>query len=243
MIGLGTIVNTAAVIAGGACGLLLKKGINERIQETLMKALGTATIFIGISGAMTGMLALKDGQFETTGTMLMIFSLAIGAVLGEILRIEDRMESLGERLRLMFRVKEGQGFVDGFLTNALVICIGAMAIVGAIQDGMLGDPSMLYAKAILDAMISMVFASTLGIVVLFAAIPLFFYQGGLTLLAGFVAPYLTENLIADLSYIGSILICLVGINLLFGKQVRVGNLLPALLIPIIYAAFSALRPF
>lgn len=242
MIGLGTIVNTAAVIVGGACGLLLKKGINERIQETLMKALGTATIFIGISGAMTGMLALKDGQFETTGTMLMIFSLAIGAVLGEILRIEDRMESLGEKLRLLFRVKEGQGFVDGFLTNALVICIGAMAIVGAIQDGMLGDPSMLFAKAILDAMISMVFASTLGIGVLFAAIPLFFYQGGLTILSGFVAPYLTDGLIADLSYIGSILICLVGINLLFGKQVRVGNLLPALLIPIVYAGLSALLP-
>lgn len=237
MTGIGTIVNTAAVIAGGACGLLLKKGIHEHIQETLMKALGTATIFIGISGAMTGMLALKDGQFETTGTMLMIFSLAIGAVLGEFLGIEDRMESLGERLRLLFHVKEGQGFVDGFLTNALVICIGAMAIVGAIQDGMLGDPSMLYAKAILDAMISMIFASTLGIGVLFAAIPLFFYQGGLTVLAGLIAPYLTDNLIADLSYIGSILIFLVGINLLFGKQVRVGNLLPALLVPIVYAFF------
>ena len=160
MIGLGTIVNTAAVIAGGACGLLLKKGINERIQETLIKALGTATIFIGISGAMTGMFALKDGDFETTGTMLMIFSLAIGAVLGELSRIEDRMESLGEKLRRLFHVQEGQGFVDGFLTNTLVICIGA------------------------------------------------------------------------------ILIFLVGVNLLFGKQVRVGNLLPALLVPILYAIIN-----
>ncbi len=239
MIGLGTIVNTAAVVAGGACGLLLKKGINERIQDTMIKALGTATIFIGISGAMKGMLALKDGGFETTGTMLMIFSLAIGAVLGELIRIEDRMESLGEKLCLLFHVREGQGFVDGFLTNALVICIGAMAIVGAIQDGMLGDPSMLYAKAILDAMISMVFASTLGIGVLFAAIPLFFYQGGITLLAGLIAPVMTDSLIADLSYIGSILIFLVGVNLLFGKQVRVGNLLPALLVPVAYALGSS----
>lgn len=115
-----------------------------------------------------------------------------------------------------------------------------MAIVGAIQDGMLGDPSMLYAKAILDAMISMVFASTLGIGVLFAAIPLFFYQGGITLLAGLIAPFMTESLIADLSYIGSILIFLVGVNLLFGRQIRVGNLLPALLIPVVYAIGSNL---
>lgn len=237
MIGMGTIVNTLAVIVGGACGLILKKGLKESVQETLIKALGAATIFLGISGAMSGMLTFADGRFGTTGSMLMIFSLAIGAICGELIRIEDRMEELGEFLRDLFHVKEGKGFVDGFLTNALVICIGAMAIVGALQDGIMGDPSMLYAKAILDAMISMVFASSLGIGVLFAAIPLFFYQGAITLLGGVIAPYLTDVLIGDLSYIGSILIALVGVNLLFGKQIRVGNLLPALLVPVFYRMF------
>lgn len=234
---MGTIVNTLAVIVGGACGLILKKGLKESVQETLIKALGAATIFLGISGAMAGMLTFSEGKFGTTGSMLMIFSLAIGAIVGELIRIEDRMEQLGEFLRDFFHVKEGKGFVDGFLTNALVICIGAMAIVGALQDGIMHDPSMLYAKAILDAMISMVFASSLGIGVLFAAIPLFFYQGAITLLGGVIAPYLTEVLIQDLSYIGSILIALVGVNLLFGKQIRVGNLLPALLVPVFYRIF------
>lgn len=234
MIGTGTIVNALAVIVGGAFGLILKKGLNDRIQETLIKALGACTIFIGISGALTGLLTFENGKFGTTGSMLLIFSLAIGAVFGELLRIEDRMEDLGKFLRDLFKVKDGKGFVDGFLTNALVICIGAMAIVGSLQDGISHDPSMLYAKAILDAMISMVFASTLGIGVLFAAIPLFFYQGGITLLGSLIAPYLTDVLIGDLSYIGSVLISLVGVNLLFGKQIRVGNLLPALLVPVFY---------
>ncbi len=234
MIGLGTIVNTAAVLAGGGCGLLLKKGIKDHIQETLVKALGAATIFIGIAGAIAGMLQLSDDGFETSGTMLLIFSLAIGAVVGECLHIEQRLENLGERLRKLFHVKEGQRFVDGFLTNTLVICVGAMAIVGAIQDGMLGDPSMLFAKAILDGIISLVFASTMGIGVLFAAIPLFVYQGAITVFAGLISSFMTNAMISDLSFIGSVLIFLVGVNLLFGKQIRVGNLLPALLIPIIY---------
>ena len=234
MIGLGTIVNTAAVIAGGGVGLLFKKGINDRLQETMIKTLGTATIFIGVSGTLTEMLTVEDGKLTSSGTMLMVFSLALGAVIGELLRIEDRMEGLGETLKRVFRMQGEERFVDAFLTNALVICVGAMAIVGSLQDGIKGDPSMLYAKAILDAMISAMFAAAMGIGVLFAAIPLFIYQMGITLLGTLISGYLSNEIISSMSYVGSILIFLVGVNLLLGKQIRVGNLLPALVIPIIY---------
>lgn len=235
MFGMGTIVNTLAVIVGGGAGLILKKGLKEKVQETVMKALGTATLVMGLSEVMAKMLVVSKDGVSTQGTMLLIFSLAIGAILGEWLDLEYRMEQFGEFLRRLFKVEDSGQFLEGFLTNALVICIGAMAIVGALQDGISHDPSMLYAKAILDCMISMVFASSLGIGVLFAAIPLFLYQGAITLLGSAIAPFLTDALIANLSFIGNVLISLVGVNLLFGKQIRVGNLLPSLLIPIIYA--------
>ena len=234
MFGTGTIVNTAAVVLGGAAGMILKRGIKENVQETLIKSLGTATMFMGIGGALSKMLVISEGEISTQGTMLMIFSLAIGAVLGEILRVEYRMEQFGEFLRKLCKVEDNGRFLEGFLTNALVICIGAMAIVGSLQDGISGDASMLYAKSILDCVISMVFASSLGIGVLFSAVPLFLYQGSITLLGNFIAPYMTDLLIANITFIGNVLITLVGINLLFGKQIRVANLLPALLIPIIY---------
>lgn len=234
MIGIGTIVNTAAVIAGGGVGLILKRGINDRLQDTMIKTLGTATVFIGISGALVEMFALQDGKLTSSGTMLMVISLTIGAIVGELLQIEEKMEGLGETLKRIFHMQGEERFVDGFLTNALVICVGAMAIVGALQDGIKGDPSMLFAKAILDAMISAMFAAAMGIGVLFAAIPLFVYQMGITLLGTLISGYLSEAIISNMSFIGSVLIFLVGVNLLWGKQIRVGNLLPALLIPIIY---------
>ena len=237
MFATGTLVNTAAVILGGGAGLLLKKGIKENVQETVMKALGTATLVMGLSEVMAKMLVIKEEGIATQGTMLLIFSLAIGAVLGEWLKLEYRMEQFGEFLRRLFHVEDNGSFLEGFLTNALVICIGAMAIVGSLQDGISHDPSMLYAKAILDAMISMVFASSLGIGVLFAAIPLFLYQGAITILGSVIAPFLTDALIADLTFIGNVLISLVGVNLLFGKQIRVANLLPALLLPVVYRMF------
>lgn len=230
----GTIVNTAAVILGGGLGLLIKKKLPGSFQESLMKALGIAVIFLGIAGAMTGLLQYnEDGTWKTTGTMLMILSLALGTVIGELLRIEDGMEHLGEKLKKVFRVTGDNRFVEGFVTNALVICVGAMAVVGSMQEGLNGDASMLFAKALLDGVISMVFAASLGIGVLFAALPLFVYQGSITLLSSLISGYLTDEVIGNLSYIGSILIAVVGVNLLFGKTVKVGNMLPALLVAVI----------
>lgn len=234
MIMLGTIVNTAAVIVGGAAGMLVKKGLKKDLQDSLIKTLGIAVIFLGAAGAMTGLLEFKDGAFQTRGTMLMILSLTLGIIAGELLKIEDRMEALGEKIKKLVHAESDNLFVQGFVTNALVVCVGAMAVVGALQDGINRDPSTLFAKAVLDAIISMVFAASLGSGVIFAAVPLFVYQGAITLLSGAAAPFFTDEVVSNLSYIGYVLISVVGVNLLFGKTVKVGNLLPALIFAVIF---------
>ena len=150
MIGLGTIINTAAVIAGGLLGLLLKKGVAEKFQKILMQTLGLATIFIGASGVLKYMLVIENGSLTTRGTMLLIFSLVIGCLLGQWLDIESKMETLGIKLKAAVRIKNDNRFVEGFVTTSLIICVGAMAIVGAMQDGLSGDSSMLIAKSMLD---------------------------------------------------------------------------------------------
>ena len=225
MKGLGTIVNVAAVIAGSGIGLLIKNGLRQRFQDILMQACGIATIFIGIGGALTGLLK---------NTMLLVFSLVLGSLLGEALNIELHMEHLGDTLKALVNAKKDTQFVNGFVTATLVICIGAMAIVGSIQDGLTGDYTMLLAKSLLDFVIVMVFASTLGIGVMFAAIPLGVYQGGITLGASLISGYMNETLISNLSCIGSVLIFCVGVNLAFKKMIKVGNMLPAILVPIVY---------
>lgn len=240
MIGLGTIANTIAVIIGGGIGLFLKKGIKKSLQDSLLQAMGIAVLFIGIGGTLSQMLVFKDGHLETTGTMLMIFSLLIGTLIGEIINIEAKLEKLGEFARKILHADEQSKFVDAFVTVTLVICIGAMAIIGALQDGLSGDYNLLLTKAILDSVICMVFASTMGAGVLLAALPLFIYQGLITLCASFISPYLTTAMINDICYIGNILITIIGINLTFNNiiHIRVGNMLLALIVPVVYHIFS-----
>ncbi len=235
MRGLGTIVNVLAVLVGGGIGLVVKNGLRQRFCDILNQACGVATIFIGASGALQGMLhAGQDGTIAAQGSMLVILSLVLGGLAGEALNIELHIEGLGTRIRNMIHTREDSRFVDGFVTSTLIICVGAMAVVGAIQDGLTGDYSMLFAKALLDFIIVMVLAASLGLGVLFSAIPLGIYQGGITLLSVGIAKYMSDGMIADLSCIGSVLIFCVGINLTFGKKVKVGNLLPALLVPVLY---------
>lgn len=225
---MGTLINTAAVIAGALLGMLLKKGIKPRFREILMSALGVSTMFIGASGTLSGFSA------EENATLLLIFSLVLGALAGEALRIEDRLDALGEWIKRKIKRENDSTFVEGFVTSSLVICVGAMAVLGALEDGLRGDYSILAAKAILDLVIVMVFASTLGLGVLFSAAPLFVYQGALTLFAKLLEPLMSERLIANLSFVGSSLIFCVGVNLAFGKKFKTGNLLPALLVPVLY---------
>ncbi|MDE5907219.1 MAG: DUF554 domain-containing protein [Lachnospiraceae bacterium] len=234
MIGLGTLINTAGVIAGGLIGLGLKNGIRKNMQEIMMQACGVATIFIGGAGALSKMLVFQDGKIETQGTMLLIFSLVLGSLLGEWINIEQKMDLLGERIKKAVKAENDHLFVDGFVNVSLIICVGAMAIVGAIQDGISGDYSLLVAKAILDLIIVVVFAATYGIGAVFSAVPIFIYQGAITLAAAFLGSFVSEAVINDLSFIGSALIFCVGVNIGFGKKFRVGNMLPALLIPVFY---------
>ena len=234
MIGLGTIVNVAAVVAAGFIGVLVKGGIKERFQTTIMGVLGISTMFIGASGTLQEMFTVENGSISTQGTMLLVMSLIIGAVIGELLNIEARLEKVGEWLKEKVKAKNDNRFVDAFVNSTLVICIGAMAIVGSLQDGLTGDHSTLFVKAALDFPIILIFASTLGIGAVFSALPLGLYQGAITLFAGLISPYLSDTLISNLTLVGSAMIFAIGVNLAFGKKFKVGNFLPGLLVPVIY---------
>lgn len=234
MIGMGTMINVGAVVIGSLIGMVLGERLEKRFQDILMQVLGIATMFIGLSGTLKEMFAVHSGKLETTGTMLLILSLVIGSFIGEKINIEEKMESTGEWLKSKLKAQNDSQFVNGFVTATLVICIGAMAVVGSIEDGLRGDPSTLVAKSILDFVIVMVFASTLGIGVLFSALPLGIYQGVITIFSSVIAPLFDTALISDLSLVGSALIFAVGVNLSFGKKFRVGNMLPSLFVPVVY---------
>ncbi len=240
MIGLGTIVNVGAVVAAGFIGVLVKGGIKERFQSTIMGVLGISTMFIGASGTLQEMFTIENGSISTQGTMLLVMSLIIGAVIGEILNIEARLEKVGEWLKEKVKAKNDNKFVDAFVNSTLVICIGAMAIVGSLQDGLTGDHSTLFVKAALDFPIILIFASTLGIGAVFSAIPLGLYQGAITLFAGLISPYLSDTLISNLTLVGSAMIFAIGVNLAFGKKFKVGNFLPGLLVPVAYEIITKL---
>lgn len=238
MKGLGTIVNVAAVILGGVIGMIIKRGLKERISDTLTKACGISVIFIGVAGALSKMLVIDGNSISTNGTLLLVLSLVFGGIIGELINIEKRMDSLGNRLKKAVKAGNDSNFVEGFVAATLVICIGAMAIVGSLQDGLTGDHSMLFTKAILDFIIVMVIASATGIGAVFSAVPLGIYQGLITLCAVLIEPLISDRLVNELSMVGSVLIFCVGINLIFDKKIRVGNLLPALLVPIIWEIIS-----
>ena len=224
MVGLGTVINTAAILAGGVCGALFGRVLSQSAQDTLMKVCGVGTLFIAISGAMEGMLTVQDGKVVSSGALLIIGCLAIGAVIGEALNIEGAFERLGQWLKVKTGNAKDKTFVNAFVSASLTVCIGAMAIVGSIQDGLTGDYSILATKAVLDLIIIMVMSSSMGKGAVL--------QGSMTALAGLMRPVMTEGALANLSLVGNVLIFCVGINLLFGKKVKVANLLPAIVIAV-----------
>lgn len=234
MHGLGTIVNVAAIVVGGLAGLLGGRRIPERLQKTLMSAMGVSVLFVGVSGALSQMLRAEGGALTVQGTMMMILSLAVGAVLGELLDLEDRMERFGAWLKVKTKSESDGGFIGAFVTASLTVCIGAMAIVGSIQDGILGDHATLFAKAVLDLVIIMVMTASMGKGCIFSAIPVAILQGGVTLLSRVIAPVMTDAAIASLSFTGSVMIFCVGVNLIWGKTIKVANLLPTLVFAVVY---------
>ena len=235
MIGLGTIINVVAIIIGGLLGMFCGRLLKPRLQDTLNKACGVCVLFIGIAGALEGMLSVENGRIVSGGSMLVIGCLAIGALLGELLDLEDKFERFGEWLKVKTGNAGEKTFVDGFVTASLTVCIGAMAIVGSIEDGIFGDYSILATKAVLDLIIILVMTCAMGKGCAFSAIPVGVLQGSVTLLSRLIRPLMTDAAMANLSTVGSILIFCVGLNLVWGKKVRVANLLPAIVIAVIAA--------
>ncbi len=235
MFGLGTLINAAAIIIGGIFGLLFGKLMSESIQETLSKACGICVLFVGMAGAFEEMFTVSGKGLVSGGTIMIIISIALGALIGEAIGIEKWFEKLGEWLKIKTGNAKDKLFVDGFVTASLTVCIGAMAIVGAIQDGLTGNYSTLLTKGILDFIIIAVMTCSLGKGCIFSAIPVALWQGSITLLARFIKPIMTEAALSNLSLVGSILIFCVGLNLVWGKKVRVANFLPSIIIAVIFA--------
>lgn len=219
---LGTIVNTLSIIVGSLVGLLLRGGIPERYSQIMMHAIGLAVVLIGLKTAL-----------ETHAILVVILSLAIGSILGEFLRIEDRLEQFGDWLGRRLS-KDSKGVAKGFVSTSLLYCVGAMAIVGAMESGLTGNHQTLYAKSILDGIGSVVFASTLGIGVLFSSVSVFVYQGFITLTASFLKQFLLPDVVSQMSAVGGLLIMAIGISLLEIKKIKIGNMLPAIFIPLAY---------
>lgn len=235
MYGLGTIINTAAIVAGGAGGALFGRFLKENVQDSLTVCCGVSTLFIAVTGALEQMLSVENGAIVSHGAMLVILCLTIGAVIGELLNLEGAFERFGEWLKQKTGNAKDKRFVDAFVTASLTVCIGAMAIVGSIEDGITGDYSILATKAVLDFIIIMVMSCSMGRGAVFSAIPVAILQGSITALAGLVRPLMTESALGNLSMVGNVLIFCVGINLVWGKKVRVANLLPAIVIAVIAA--------
>ncbi len=239
MIGIGTLINTGCVVAGGVIGVLFGRFVTPEQQDALCKVSGVSVLFIGIAGAMEHMLSVSGSTLTSGRTMFIVLCLLLGTIVGELMGIEGAFERFGEWLKVKTGNEGDGGFVGAFVTCSLTVCIGAMAIVGAIQDGILGDYTTLAVKSVLDLIIVAAMTSSMGKGCAFSAIPIFLLEGSVTLLASLVAPIMTDVAVANLSLVGSILVFCVGINLVWGKTVRVANMLPAL----VFAVAAAFLPF
>ncbi len=238
MIGLGTIINSAFVLFGGLLGFLFGKALKERYQDIMVKACGLSTIFIGAAGTFKQMLTVTGSALSTTGEMMLVISMCLGGLLGEIADIEGNLERFGQWLKVKSHSERDSHFIDGFTSASFTICIGAMAIIGPMNDALYHDYTILITKGILDMIIVMALTSSLGKGAVFSVIPMAIWQGLMTVLAGFIGPLMTESALACLSLVGNVLIFGVGINLAFGKRIKVANYLPALIIAVIWSLFG-----
>lgn len=225
---LGTVVNVIAILAGTLVGLIIKKGLSEKMADTLMKGLGLCTLFLGISGSLKG-----------ENSLILIVSMVVGTLIGEGIDLEDKLKKLGDFLESRFKSKDGKSvsIAEGFVTASLLFCVGAMAIVGSLQSGLTGNHEMLFSKAMLDCVAAIIFASTLGIGVACSAAFVFLYQGTITLLASWIAPFLTEQVIAEMTCTGSVIIIGLALNMLGVTKLKVMNYVPAIFVPVILCRF------
>lgn len=223
---LGVLVNTAAIIAGSLVGIMLKKGLPERISKMLTAAIGLAVVYIGIDGMMSG-----------ENTLVLVLSMVIGAVIGTALDLDSRLEALGKKIEGRFKGGENTKIAEGFVSATLLFCVGAMAIVGALQSGLTGNHETQYTKAILDLISAAILASTMGWGVMLAAVSVFVLQGSVVLLAQLVEPYLNSYVIGEMTCAGSVLILALALNILGITKIKLMNLLPAMFVPILLCMF------
>lgn len=233
--GLGTLINALGVIAGGLIGVLIGHRISKNIQEAIMKSAAISVVFLGIIGATEHALKIVDGQIASRGAMMLVVSLTLGTLIGELLNIEKLFENLGVYLKKVTRSNHDNRFVDSFITASLTICIGAMAIIGSIQDALFNDYSVLMAKAVLDFVTILIFTVANGRGSIFSVVPLVIFQGSMTVLAKLIEPIMTPDALSNLSLVGSILIFCVGANLIWNLRIRIANMLPAIIIAVIFA--------
>lgn len=233
----------AAIVGGGLAGIVCGRFLKERYQETMIKAMGFAVIVMAIGTIVSQMLAVEirsennvlTGVFSTQGVMMMIISLAIGALVGEIINLDYWFERFGIWLRKKTGSESDNRFVDAFVTASLTVCVGAMAVIGSIQDGISGDHNTLFAKALLDMIIILMMTAAMGKGCIFSAIPVGIFQGSMTVLAGLLSPVMTDQALSNLSLVGNVLILCVGVNIIWPKTIRVANVLPALIPAVIFA--------
>lgn len=225
---LGTLVNTGAVVIGAIIGLFLKKGLSKQMADTIMKGLGLCTMFLGISGSLKG-----------ENSLILIMSMVIGTLIGEGLDLEKRINQLGEWLEKKFRAKDGTkvSIAQGFVTASLLFCVGAMTIVGSLQSGLTGNHEMIFNKSMLDFVAAIIFASTLGLGVIFAGAFVFIYQGIIVLAAQWAAPFLTDTVINEMTCVGSVIIIGLALNMIGITKLRVMNYVPSIFIPIVLCLF------
>lgn len=243
MIGLGTIINVIAIVVGGLLGLCFSRILKERYQETVIKTLGFSTIIMAIGSALSRMLVVNitetdsgvSASLDTQGVMMMIISLALGALLGEIINLDRWINVFGAWLRDKSGNSKDTRFIDAFVVASLTVSIGAMAIIGALQDGIDGDYNTLLAKSILDMMLILMLTASMGKGCIFSAIPVGILQGSVTLLARFIAPIMTDAAVNNLSLVGNVIILCVGCNIVRPGTIRVANMLPAIVIAVIFA--------
>ena len=228
---LGTVVNTIVVLIGSLIGLFLKGGISKRFEDSIMKALGLSVLWIGISGSL-----------KSTDTLLLILSLVIGVIVGEVIDLDQALNKLGQKIedKLAKNKKDKGGIAEGFVAASLLFCVGAMAIVGAIQSGLEGNHEILFVKSMLDGITAVIYTSTMGIGVAFSAVAIFIYQGMITLASGFLGSVLVESQITNIGAIGSVLIIALGLNMLEITKMKVANFLPAIVVPMIYYIVQSL---
>ncbi|MEG0751237.1 MAG: DUF554 domain-containing protein [Oscillospiraceae bacterium] len=225
---LGTIVNTAAVVVGAGIGLLVKKGISRELSDTCMRVMGLATSLIGLTNLLPLMLTSDgSGKLVAGGGLLLLVSLVVGTTVGELLRLETWVERLSLFAERRFKL---DGFSKGFVTASLLYCVGAMAIIGSFNDGLYGNHSILFVKSVMDAISGFFLASTLGVGVLFAALPVLLYQGALTLGAGLIAPLLSQSAMDDMCMAGFALIIVIGLNMMGITKFKTTNMLPSMLV-------------